>query len=254
MKRVVLFCFLTVFLLGNAQVGLKAQDVFVQAADDASFYFAHGIDGTVIGEASSLSVDIYVNGKAILKGVKFGKVKGPKKVKPGATSVEVYRAGEGPGSGTPLIKFDNMFKPYENVSFAFYLDPDKTIVIQKFANDLSPLGNPDKCRIIVHNIGAGVLNIEFYNPGGPDGHPITYAELFEPGDKYSCEIAKKVLFGKNKGAALAWKLWVDEGDSDWVMLYHNNFTIKPGKAMLVFLMGSVAEGYFKVVKKAAKLK
>jgi hypothetical protein len=255
MKKVLLFCFLFIFLIGSLQIGLNAQEASDQATDDARVYYAHGIHGAAVGEDPTFPMDIYINGVLKMKAAKFGKLTGPKKVSPGNAFIDVYRAGEGPDTGhNPLSQHNFVFKPYENVTIAAYLDPDQHSVVQKFNNDLSPTASKDKCRVIIHNISAGWVDFEFYTKSGVDGHPYQAIELLEPGDKCVLELAKKILFPPYKGEQLVWQLIIGEGGEHWVQLYNKQFNIKPNKAILVYIAGSSAHNTFKVIKKTAPLK
>lgn len=255
MKKVFLCFFSMFFLLGGVQIGLNAQEAFDQAADDARVYFLHGVHGGAIGELPTFPMDIYINGILKIKNAKFGKVVGPKKISPGNTSIDVYRAGEGPDTGhTPLGEYNFVFKPYENVTIAAYLDADYESVVQKFNNDFSPAGDPSKCRVIVHNMGVGWISLEFFNKKEPDeGHPMMIAEILEPGDKCVFELAKKTLTEPHKGEQMAWRLVIGEGADNFIITYNKNFVVKPGKAILVYLVGSNDLNTFSVIKKTAKL-
>jgi hypothetical protein len=254
MKKYLLCYILALFLLGIFLIGLNAQEAFDQAADDVRIYYAHAINGTAIGEAPSFPMDIYINGILKMKNVKFGKVTGPKKIPPGNTSIDVYRAGEGPNTGhTPLGEFSYVFKPYENVTVSAYLDNKGESFVHKFSNDLSPAGDPSKCRVVVHNISVGAVDVHFFNKKSPDEFPYQIVAQLEPGDKCVFEIAKKKLTEPNKGKPMAWKLRLREQGEVFNPFYTKNFTIKPGKASLVYLIGSTALGTFKVAKKTAPL-
>jgi len=254
LRKLILFCALPVFVFLAANIELNAQPEFDQAADNPYLNFAHGIVGTAIGETAALPVDIYVNGVKKLKKIKFGKVKGTKKVTSGNATVEIYRTGEGPTNGnTPLGDIDIVLKPYENATIAAYLDNQQNIVVQKFTNDLSPVGNSEKCRVIIHNLGVGPLEAYLENSKGYEGHPFTRAELTEPGDKFTFEVANKILYEPNKGESLAWTLGVTEGGQYFVTIYKKSLAIKASRAILVYLIGATSDKSFTVVKKLTKL-
>jgi hypothetical protein len=80
------------------------------------------------------------------------------------------------------------------------------------------------------------------------------AELLEPGDKCVFELAKKVLTSPFKGEKIAWRLLIGEGADNFIITYNKNFTVKPGKAILVYLVGSNDLNTFRVIKKTAPLK
>jgi hypothetical protein len=254
MKKAFLAFSLMLFLFVGIHAGLNAQEAIDQAADDVHIYFAHGVHGTAIGELPTFPMDIYINGILKMKNAKFGKAVGPKKISPGNTSIDVYRAGEGPDTGhTPMGQYNFVFKPYENVTIAAYLDADQESVVQKFNNDLSPTGDPSKCRVILHNLGVGWISLELYNKKDSDGHPTQGTEQLEPGDKCVFELAKKILTEPYKGESMAWQLVIGEGGENFIMTYNKNFAIKPGKAILVYIVGSYALNTLKVAKKTASL-
>jgi hypothetical protein len=213
------------------------------------------VHGASIGEDPTFPMDIYINGVLKMKAAKFGKLTGPKKVTPGNVAIDVYRAGEGPDTGhSPLSQHNFVFKPYENVTIAAFLDANQEPVVQKFTNDLSPTASKDKCRVVVHNISAGWVDFEFFNRLIRDGHPFHTFELLEPGDKCVLEFAKKILFQPYKGEQLVRQLVIGEGGEQWIQLYNKPFNIKPGKAILVYIVGSSAYNTFKVIKRSAPLK
>lgn len=254
MKKTLLFCLFFVLFFGTGQTGFQAQFID-QAADGSYLYYAHGICGVSIGETPALPVDVYVNEVLKLKNINFGKIKGTKKVSLGKASIAIFRTGEGPNSGASALgKIKIEFKPYENVTIAAYLDDKQKVVVQKFTNDLSPVSRSEKCRVIVHNISPGPVGVSFLNSGyGSDGRPYILSDLLETGDKYAFEVAKTILTGVYKGWKLNWKMEIIAGRENALTLYDESFIIKPGKAILVYLYGSLANDNFGVLKKLTKL-
>jgi len=248
-------CFLSVLIFGIGQTGLQAQFID-QAADGPYLYYVHGICGISIGETPALPVDIYVNEIKKLNNINFGKIKGTRKVSVGKASIAIYRTGEGPSSGaSPLGKIKLVLKPYENVTIAAYLDDKQKVVVQKFTNDLSPVARPEKCRVIVHNISPGPVGVGLLNgSSSSDGRPHILTDILEAGDKYAFEVANSILTGIYKGWSLNWNMEIVSGRENALTLYDEPFIIKPGKAILVFLYGSLANNNFNVSKKLTKLK
>lgn len=258
MKKHLIRIALSILLLGISQMGMngqKANDEAKEASDDASVYFVHGVPGSAIGETSTLPVDIYIDGNRVASDLKFGKIKGPIKFSKAKYTVGVYRAGMGPGAGyTPLIEEDFMFNDYENASIVAHIDPDKLPQLTKFTNDLSLAGHLTKCRIIIHNTSSeSLLGYWFYNNVPQyDYHPYAGNDILEPGDKNVLEIAKKHLADPSE--TFIWKLEIGLGAQNYHVIYDKSFSVKPGRAILVYLVGDNASKTFKVLKKSIKLK
>ncbi len=258
MKRYLLCIAVCVFLLAMFQIGVNAQEAVeeaIGATDDASVYFVHGVPGSVIGETPTLPVDIYLDENRVVSNIKFGQIKGPIKIPAGKYTVGVYRSGMGPGAGYyPLVEEDFSFKNYESASIVGHIDPDELAQISKFTNDLSPAGHSTKCRIIIHNTSSeSQLGYWFYNNVPKyDYHPELGSDILDPGDKNVVEIAKKNLF--DAGETFTWKLEIGLGAQNWYDIYDKSFSVKSGRAVLVYLVGNNATKTFKVLKKSVKLK
>lgn len=254
-----LFCIAVfVLCLGMSQIGMNGQEVSGEAheaSDDASVYFVHGVPGSILGEAPTLPIDIYLDGDRVVSDLKFGQIKGPIKTSAGKYTVGVYRSGMGPGAGyNPLVEEDFTFKDYENASIVGHIDPDELAQLSKFTNDLSLAGHLTKCRIIVHNTSTeSLLGYWFYNNVPKyDYHPYLGNDILEPGDKNVLEIAKKNLADPSE--TFIWMLEIGLGAQNYHAIYDKSFSVKPGRAVLVYLVGDNASKTFKVLKKSIKLK
>jgi len=255
MKRHLLWILASVFFLGLFSIGLNAQEeeAFVQAADDARVFIVHGVPGLDIGEVATYPVDIYINGTKRLSTVKYGKIK-PVKIPFGTATAEVYKVGMGPEAGyPPVISGNFIFKKQESASIVAYLHPDGKLRFVKFTNDFSPAGNPSKCRVIIHNTSEEAqLRFDLCNFRKPGYHPWVENQALETGDKTAFEIAKQSLVGYFKGTWI-WYLHLDDL-THRVNLSDKPFSIKAGKAILVYFIGSSTTKTFRVIKKVVSLK
>jgi hypothetical protein len=78
-------------------------------------------------------------------------------------------------------------------------------------------------------------------------------DVLEPGDKTVFEIAKKSLASND---TWAWWLEIDKGWywENWEDIYDKPLIIKPGKGILVYIVGTVSSKTYKVMKKLVTLK
>ncbi|MGB6865141.1 MAG: DUF4397 domain-containing protein [Candidatus Aminicenantaceae bacterium] len=255
MKKRYLWVLVSVFFVGLFSIGLNAQEEEAsdQAIDDASVYIVHGVPGLDIGEEATYPVDIYINGTKRLSAIKYGQIKRVK-IPSGTASIEFYKVGMGPEAGyPPVISGNFIFKKQETASIVAYLHPDGEVRFVKFTNDFSPAGDPSKCRVIVHNTSEEAqLLFYLYNKRQKDNHPWVENDVLETGDKNVFEIAKQSLVGYYNGTWIWW-LHLDDG-THMVNVYDKPLSIKAGKGILVYLVGSRATKTFKVIKKVVPLK
>jgi hypothetical protein len=255
MKKRYLWILVSVFFVGLFSVGLNAQEEEAsdQAIDDASVYIVHGVPGKDIGEEATYPVAIYINGTKRLSTVKYGKIKRVK-IPSGTATIELYKVGMEPEAGyPPVISGNFIFKKQETASIVAYLHPDGEVRFVKFTNDFSPAGAPSKCRLIIHNTSEEAqLRFDLCNFQKKDYHPWVENQVLEAGDKTVFEMAKKSLVGYYNGT---WIWWLHLDDlTHRINLYEKPFSIKAGKAILVYFIGSSTTKTFKVIKRVVPLK
>ena len=116
-----------------------------QAADNAQVSILHGVPGA--------TVDVYANGKALLKNFKPGTLTDPQSLPAGTYDLKVVKAGDG-ADGDAVIKADNVKVPGgANITVVAHLNEDGDPSLTPFVNDVSkiPAG---KARITVRHTAA----------------------------------------------------------------------------------------------------
>ena len=130
MQRILLFAATAVALLSP----LKAQD--------ATLTIGHGINGTDIGLAEELPVDVTVNGGVLLAGFEFRTFTDALSLAPGAYSIQIGVADPvNPGSQPALIDVTVDLFAGENSTILAHLDDAGNLVASKFVNGTT-IGKP----------------------------------------------------------------------------------------------------------------
>src|SRR5919112_1088645 len=115
------------------------------AADTATVSILHAVPGA--------TVDVYANGKALLKNFKPGRLTDPQSLPPDTYDLKVVKAGDG-ADGDAVIEANNVKVPGgANITVAAHLSDDGDPTLTPFVNDVSkiPAG---KARVIVRHTAA----------------------------------------------------------------------------------------------------
>jgi Domain of unknown function (DUF4397) len=158
--------------LGSAALlagGVFALATPAQAADNnATVSILHGVPGA--------TVDVYANGKALLKNFKPGTLTDPQQLPAGTYDLKVVQAGDG-ADGDAVIEADNVKVPGgANITVAAHLSEDGDPTLTPFVNDVSkiPAG---KARVIVrHTAAAPAVDVR------AGGDPV-FTDLSNPDEK-----------------------------------------------------------------------
>src|SRR5215213_10409217 len=152
-------------LLGT---GILAVAGSAQAASTAEVSILHGVPGA--------TVDVYANGKALLKNFKPGTLTDPQSLPAGTYDLKVVKAGDG-ADGDAVIEADNVKVPGgANITVVAHLNEDGDPTLTPFVNDVSkiPAG---KARITVrHTAAAPAVDVR------AGGEPV-FANLSNPKEK-----------------------------------------------------------------------
>jgi hypothetical protein len=133
---------LAVVGLAAATVGLSSP---AQAADDASVSILHGVPGA--------TVDVYVNGKALLTDFTPGTLTDPVKLAAGKYDLKVTAAGAGAG-GAAVVEANGVTVPAgANITVVAHLDADGKPALTPFVNDVSKVA-AGKARLTVRHTAA----------------------------------------------------------------------------------------------------
>jgi len=231
MKKTIIFISIVFFVL--AIIPRTA----ASASDDASVYLIHGVPGKDIGLDPDLPVDMSANGKCIAKGVKFGQVVGPVKIKKGKNLIKVYEADpNNPCSGQVYDEKNITFYANEKASLLGHLTQQGDTTLSKFTNDFSPVANK-KGRVVLHHTAAvSELQVEVAAITSTE-HPFMRNEYFENGDKFLVELPKK----------WKWNMEVALSGSGSSTFYSKQLKVKPYKGMFIYLVGTRTTGTFKAI-------
>lgn len=134
----------------------------------ADVYVVHGIDGTDLGQAQELLVDVNVNGANALAGVPFQGVAGPLTLPEGEQTLEV-RLSDGAGTGTLVITARVDLALFETAVIVAQLDAAGTPVLRKYTVNNAPLAD-DELRIsLAHGAQAPKVDITARGTQGTKG-------------------------------------------------------------------------------------
>src|SRR4029453_2919748 len=115
------------------------------AASDATVSILHGVPDA--------TVDVYVNGKALLKNFKPGTLTDPQMLPAGSYDLKVVKAGDGP-DGDAIMSANNVKVPGgANVTVVAHLTESGKPTLTPYANDVSDLP-AGKARVIVRHAAA----------------------------------------------------------------------------------------------------
>ena len=146
--RRLLVAFGATLLAAISMVGLPPS---AQAADDARVSILHAVPGA--------TVDVYVNGKQLLKNFKPGTLTDPQMLPAGSYDLKVVKAGDG-ADGDAVVEADGVKVPAgANLTVVAHLDSDGKPALTPYANDVSgiPAG---KARLIVrHDAAAPAVDV-----------------------------------------------------------------------------------------------
>jgi hypothetical protein len=122
-----------------------------QAADQATVSILHGVPGA--------TVDVYVDGKALLKNFKPGTLTDPQMLPSGSYDLKVVKAGDG-ADGDAIVEADNVKVPGgANITVVAHLTTKGKPALTPYVNDVStiPAG---KARVIVrHDAAAPAVDV-----------------------------------------------------------------------------------------------
>lgn len=135
----------TLLVAAGTAVGTASVAGPAQAADTATVSVLHGVPGA--------TVDVYANGKALLKNFKPGTLTDPVKLPAGSYDLKVTAAGAG-ANGKAVIQANNVDVPAGvNVTVVAHLSAAGKPVLTPFVNDVSKIA-AGKTRLTVRHTAA----------------------------------------------------------------------------------------------------
>jgi Domain of unknown function (DUF4397) len=189
------------------------------AAENGTVYVVHGVPG--------LTVDVYVNGKAVLTGFKPGEVTGPLSLPPGSYDVAVRKAGEAT-TAAPAIDKTVTLPAGANVSLVAHLSASGTPTLTAFANPVGGLAN-GKARLVVRHTAA-VPAVDILAGGKP-----VFTGLTNP-NQQTADVAPGTV---SAAVALA--------DSTKPVIGPADLTLKAGQVTVVYAVGSAKDSTLRLV-------
>src|SRR5829696_1924182 len=122
-----------------------------QAADNAEVSILHGVPGA--------TVDVYANGKALLKNFKPGTLTDPQMLPADTYDLKVVKAGDG-ADGDAVIQADNVKVPAgANITVVAHLAADGDPTLTPFVNDVSTIPTGQARIIVRHTAAAPAVDI-----------------------------------------------------------------------------------------------
>jgi hypothetical protein len=196
-----------------------------QAADNAEVSILHGVPGA--------TVDVYANGKALLKNFKPGTLTDPQSLPAGTYDLKVVKAGDG-ADGDAVIEADNVKVPGgANITVVAHLNEDGDPSLTPFVNDVSkiPAG---KARITVrHTAAAPAVDVR----AGSD--PV-FTNLSNPNEK-SAEVDAGTV-----------KADVVLKGTDDVVIGPASLNLAEGTSTIVYAWGSAEDDNLKLAVQTVK--
>jgi hypothetical protein len=214
--------------LGGAlllSAGVFAVGTPAQAADSATVSILHGVPGA--------TVDVYANGKSLLKNFKPGTLTDPQSLPAGTYDLKVVKAGDG-ADGDAVIEADNVKVPGgANVTVVAHLDKGGDPTLTPFVNDVStiPAG---KARLIVrHTAAAPAVDVR------AGGDPV-FTNLTNPKQK-SAEVGAGTV-----------KADVVLAGTDDVVIGPASLNLAEGTTTIVYAWGSAKDENLKLAVQTIK--
>jgi hypothetical protein len=196
-----------------------------QAADNAEVSILHGVPGA--------TVDVYANGKALLKNFKPGTLTDPQSLPAGTYDLKVVKAGDG-ADGDAVIEADNVKVPGgANITVVAHLNEDGDPSLTPFVNDVSkiPAG---KARITVrHTAAAPAVDVR------AGGDPV-FTNLSNPNEK-SAEVDAGTV-----------KADVVLKGTDDVVIGPASLNLAEGTSTIVYAWGSAEDDNLKLAVQTVK--
>ena len=182
------------------------------AENDATISILHGVPG--------LTVDVYANGEELVPDFKPGTLTDPAPLPAGSYDLQVFAAGDDPGSAEPAIEADNVEVPAgANATVVAHLDADGNPVLTPFVNDTAATSAGEARLTVRHTAAAPAVDIR------ADGQVI-FGDLTNPN-----EDTVDVLAGSYSADVVL-------AGSDQVVIGPADLALAEGTSTIVYAWGS----------------
>jgi hypothetical protein len=212
-----LFALLSAAFLTVLALGLAATPA--QAASPAQVSVLHAVPGA--------TVDVYVNGKRLLKNFKPGTLTDPTMLPAGSYDLKVVKAGDG-ASGKAVVEAKGVKVPAgANITVVAHLDASGDPALTPYVNDVSRIPAGQARLIVRHDAAAPTVDVR------ANGQPV-FTKLTNPKQK-SAEVpagtvkADVVISGTKK-----------------VAIGPASLNLKEGTTTIVYAWGSAKDGNLKL--------
>jgi hypothetical protein len=196
-----------------------------QAADKATVSILHGVPGA--------TVDVYANGKALLKNFKPGTLTDPQMLPAGSYDLKVVKAGDGP-DGDAIVEANNVKVPGgANITVVAHLTAKGKPALTPYVNDVSMI-SPGEARVIVrHDAAAPAVDVR------AGGKPV-FTDLTNPKED-SAEVAAGTI-----------KADVVLAGTKKVVIGPASLTLGEGTTTIVYAWGSAKDDNLKLAVQTIK--
>lgn len=203
---------------------------------NAKLYVGHGINGSDLGLATPLPVDICSGGAELLSNVPFKTITpAPLSLPAGIYRIEVRLAATGTCTGALAVAADVSLGVAENATALAHLTEQGTPTITKFVNDVRPTNG--QSRIVArHAAAAGDVNVLLRK-----GITTRVITNLENPDQEAAAVGAGPWFTAIYPAG------------SWHPLFQTNLTLAPNKAYFVYAVGSPAKSSFTVLLQTINL-
>jgi hypothetical protein len=206
----------------------------------ASVYAVHGIPGDALGAPRPLPVDVAVSGTCVLRGFVFGEIAGPLSLPPGTYTVDIKPANSlSPCSESTLLSTSPALAGGTSYTLVAHLTEGGAPTLSAYVNDLSRTA-PGTARVAVHHTAAApAVNITLARGAGQGNAPsATIAGLANP-EKRTAEVRPG-----------EYQLSIAPASAPGTVVYGPGpAAFRPFTTTLVFAIGNIGDGSFRLVTK-----
>jgi hypothetical protein len=195
------------------------------AASDATVSILHGVPDA--------TVDVYVNGKALLKNFKPGTLTDPQLLPAGSYDLKVVKAGDGP-DGDAIVQANNVKVPGgANITVVAHLTAGGKPTLTPYVNDVSTIPAGKARPIVRHDAAAPAVDVR------AGGEPV-FTDLKNPKEK-SAEVEPGTV-----------KADVVLAGGDTVVIGPASLKLAEGTTTIVYAWGSADENNLELAVQTIK--
>lgn len=199
----------------------------VGAAQAATVYVAHGINGIDLGTAENLPVDVVVNGDCFLPGFTFGTIAGPVELPAGSYDIEV-KLSDGACGGDTAIAGTVDLRSSEKATLVAHLTSEGAPTLSKFRDPVRRVRDGFGRFEVRHTAFAPTVDVEFKRKKGE----VAFADLTN-GTGQSADL--------NRGR---WTTRIFAATTKSLVTDPVKLRPRPGSVTIVYAVGNLDNGTF----------